>query len=114
MINVEEENNHFVSTLKNYEQRIGNYIEMDRKKVNFNNETNSYWIKSFDEDLIELKNVDNINSSKVSIKGTFVSNDLIFVNEYHENWAAFRDGASYAGIILIFIGWAIPTRFKIT
>jgi len=114
MLNIEEENNRFISTLKNPENRIGNYIEMDRKKVNYDNITNSYWIESFNKDKIELQNVENLSSNIISIKGIFVTNDLIFVNEYHKSWDTFRDGASYFGLLLIFIAWMSIIRFKNT
>ena len=112
MKNVEKTDNHFISTLKNYENRTGKYVEMDRKKVKFNETTNSFWIESFDHDLIELQNVENISSSKLSIQGKFVNNSLINVTNYHENWVLFRDGASYAGIAIILFAWLIQFRDK--
>ncbi|MCB9249301.1 MAG: hypothetical protein H6613_12535 [Ignavibacteriales bacterium] len=56
--------------------------------------------------------MENISSSKLSIQGYFVNNDLINVTEYHENWVLFRDGASYAGIALILFAWLIQFRDK--
>ncbi|MFZ1289132.1 MAG: hypothetical protein WAR79_03535 [Melioribacteraceae bacterium] len=95
--------NHFIKTLKNQNSRLGKYVEFDRKKIVFNEETKSYWIASFNNDLIELENVDNLVSSKISLKGKFINNDLINVIEYKENLGMIRDGASYIGLLLIFI-----------
>lgn len=105
MDEVEKNDSHFIGTLKNYNSRIGKYIEMDRKKVSYNQYTDSYWIQSFDKSLIELNGITDLESSKISIRGYFVSKDLIKVTEFHENWEIFRDGASYAGLLIIFISW---------
>ncbi|MCB9218722.1 MAG: hypothetical protein H6610_04585 [Ignavibacteriales bacterium] len=110
MNNVVKSDNHFISTLKIENERIGKYVEMDRKDVTFNEQTNSYWIKSFNKDIIELKNIERLNSNRISIKGRFISNNIIDVIEYHENWEAFRDGASYLGILLIIFSWILAFR----
>lgn len=110
MNNVVKSDNHFISTLKTENERIGKYVEMDRKDVTFNEQTNSYWIKSFNKDIIELKNIERLNSNRISIKGRFISNNIIDVIEYHENWEAFRDGASYLGILLIIFSWILAFR----
>ncbi len=102
--------NHFVNTLENVAKRAGKYIEMDRKGVLFNEKTNSFWIKSFDESYIELSNINSISSNRLSIKGTFLTNNLIKVYEYHENIELFRDGASYIGLLLIIIAWVISFK----
>ena len=91
MPNVVNADNHFVGTLKDIDNRENKYVEMDRRKILFDENTNSYWIKSFNEDEIELENISKITSSKLSIKGKFVSTDKIWVTEYHENWVIFRD-----------------------
>ena len=110
MNDLEKSNSHFVSTFKDYENRIGKYVETDRKKVILNDETNSYWIESFDGSFTELTGIENIESSKVSIQGRFVTKDLIMVSNYKENWVIFRDGASYTGLLLIFFSWIIMLK----
>lgn len=112
MPNVVNADNHFVGTLKDIDNRENKYVEMDRRKIRFDESTNSYWIKSFDEDEIELENVSKITSSKLSIKGKFVSTDKIWVTEYHENWVIFRDGSSYVGLFLIFFAWFYSAKRK--
>jgi len=104
---VETADNHFVSTLRNFHQRTGKYIEKDRKKIFFNELTQSYWIESFGDDYIELKGVNDLESSKLSIQGTFITNNIINVHNYHENWGVFRDGASYVGLLLLALVWVL-------
>ncbi len=110
MNNVEEADNHFVSTFKNYNERVGKYVETDRKKIYFDEKTNSYWIESFNNDLIELRGVEKLESSKLSIQGKFITNDLIEVENYQENLVVFRDGASYVGLFLILISWVTSIK----
>jgi len=113
MDNVLEADNHFVGTLKDFESRKNKYVEMDRKEIEFNENTNSYWVKSFNDDEIELANVNKISSTKLSIKGNFVTNNKIWVTEYHENWVIFRDGASYIGLALILFAWIYSMKDNI-
>jgi hypothetical protein len=110
MHEVEIADNHFISTLRNYSERAGKYVETDRKKIRFDINTNSYWIESFNNDYIELSGVENLESSKLSIQGRFITNDLIEVENYQENWVIFRDGASYLGLLLILIAWVSPSK----
>ena len=111
---VEQADNHFISTLRSEKTRVGKYVEMDRKKVIFDKNTNTYRINSFDKSLIELKNIEELNSDKISIKGNFITNDTIYLEDYQENWALFRDGASYLGLLLILLSWIIYWRVKTT
>ena len=103
--NIYSANSHYVRTLKDIELREGNYIELDRKSILYNKLSNSYWIYSFNQDLIELSNLNSAESSRISVKGYFETNDRIKVSEFHENWDQFRDGASYIGLFLIFLIW---------
>lgn len=102
--------NHFVNTLENVTERAGKYIEMDRKGILFNEKTNSFWIKSFDESYIELSEINSISSNRISIKGTFITNNLIKVSEFHENIELLRDGASYIGLLLILLAWGVSFK----
>ena len=103
--NIYSANSHYVRTLKDIELREGNYVELDRKSILYNKLSNSYWIYSFNQDLIELSNLNSAESSRISVKGYFETNDRIKVSEFHENWDQFRDGASYIGLFLIFLIW---------
>ena len=98
-----ENDNHFLSTLKNKSERTGKFVELDRKLVEFNQNTKSYWITSFNNDLIELKSKYDLSGRKISIKGSFINNDLIEVTEYHQNANLIRDGASYFALLLMLV-----------
>ncbi len=111
---VEQADNHFISTLRNENSRVGSYVEMDRKKVVLREKTNSYWIESFDKSLIELNNIEELKSDRISIKGKFISNNEIYVEDYQENWSLFRDGASYVGLFLILLSWIIYLKIKLS
>lgn len=100
---VEKNDSHFISTLKNNEERIGKYVEMDRKYVVFNKITDSYWIESFDASFIELEGIEKLESDRISIKGNFIGSNKIRVTELHENFSLYRDGASYLGIGFILV-----------
>lgn len=102
--------NHFVKTLKNIDDREGKYVELDRKPVFFNDSTNSHRIQSFNHDLIELSEINNIESTRISIRGYFETNNRIKVIDYHENWDTFRDGASYLGLTLILLVWILALK----
>lgn len=112
VVNVEQADNHYISTLRNENSRAGKYIEMDRKKVSFNEKTNTYWIESFDKSQIELINLRDLNNNRISIKGKFISKNAIYIEDYQKNWSLFRDGASYLGLFLILISWIIYYRTK--
>ena len=101
---------HYLSTLKDYEARVGKYVELDRKKIRFDKKSNSTWINAYDGQYIELGNIPEISARKLSIRGKFIEKELIEVAEYHENWALFRDGSSYIGIVLIGLVWVIVIK----
>ena len=108
--NGKEADNHFVKTLENFDQRKGKYIELDRKALIYNDTTNSFWIESFDKSLIELSGIEIVENDRISIKGKFLSNNLIQVEEYHENLELFRDGASYVGLLFVLFAWSISFK----
>jgi hypothetical protein len=106
--------NHFVKTLKSAEDRKSKYVELDRKSIFYNDSTNSHWIQSFNHDLIELSEIKNIKSTRISVRGYFDTNNRIKVIDFHENWDVFRDGASYLGLTLILLVWVLAIKRKWT
>lgn len=108
--NIYAADSHFVRTLKETNLREGNYVELDRKSIIHNELTESYWIQSFNKDLIELSEINSIKSSRISVRGYFETNNRIKVIEFHENWDLFRDGASYLGLFLILLSWVIAVK----
>jgi hypothetical protein len=97
----EEQNNHFVHTLRNYENREGKYVELDRK--GYDASTNK--IESLSNEEINVKGIGLDKSAVLSIKGTFTAKDTILVSEYHVHNRSLRDGTSYIGLGLIFFFW---------
>jgi hypothetical protein len=97
----EKQDNHFVHTLRNYNEREGKYIELDRKFY----ESSKHKIESISDEKINLKGIELDKSCVVSIKGAFVAQDTIKVTKYHIHNDLFRDGASYVGLVLILMFW---------
>ena len=70
---IEESDLHYLTTLRKYEERAGKYVELDRKGVFYDNRTNSFWINAYDEQIIELSQISNVKSPRLSIKGKFIN-----------------------------------------
>lgn len=102
----EREDNHFVHTLRDYENRPGKHIELDRKQFDAHAGT----IDTFGDEEIKVKGVDLNKSAVLSINGRFVAPDTIQVTEYHVHNDVFRDGASYVGLTLILIVWIFALK----
>jgi hypothetical protein len=99
----EKQDNHFVHTLRNYEDREGKYVELDRKAY----DSTTKKISLFSNEEINAKGIE-LNKSKIlSVKGTFIGPDTILVSEYHVHNDLLRDGASYVGLSLILILWVV-------
>ena len=99
MNNAEEANNHFVKTLRKYDNRPGKYFEIDRGKY-IDNPKGDRLATSFNE---ELKVV-NLNLSKseiMSIRGKFISKNEIQILEYHVH--SNRDLFTYIALLIIFL-----------
>lgn len=97
--NSEAADNHFVHTLRNYDERTGKYFEVDRGFFQ-DNHNNDFFVTPFKEE-IKVANL-NLNESRtMSVKAKFVSNEEIEIIEYHLHNN--RDIYSYAGLFLILI-----------
>ena len=107
---INEADVNYVSTLRNYKERKGKYVEMDRKKIYYNEITKSTWIDTYNGQSIELDGLDKLDYLRISIKGRFKENNLIEVFDYKGNWVHFRDGSSYIGISLIGFAWFLVIR----
>jgi hypothetical protein len=103
MLNLpEQNNNHFVETLRNYSSRTGKFIELDR--VDYITHADDTFIRTFTNEEIKTSNLTFKNKGLISIKGKFLSPAEIYVEEYHIN-SKFRDDASILGISLTAILW---------
>ena len=113
MSSAENADNHFVKTLRNYENRTGKHIEFDRRKV-FNDSGNIY-IETFADENIKLDTDSRLSDGTYSIKGYFENPGTIRVTEFHKHNPLFRDGASYLGLLLVVLVWIYPlARRKIS
>ena len=95
MHTAERADNHFVRTLREREHRTGRRIEFDR--CSYENGT----LSPFTGEILASAGLALPTAATVSIKGVFLASDSIRVEAYHVHNIAFRDGASYIGIILV-------------
>jgi hypothetical protein len=103
MLNLpEQNNNHFVKTLRNYSTREGKYIELDR--ASYIPGTAGNFLSTFAGEKIKAVNLNLKEKSLISIKGKFITRDEIYVEDYHIH-SSFRDDASMVGISLTAILW---------
>ncbi len=103
MLNLpEQQNNHFVNTLRNYSSRTGKYIELDRAK--YIPGANDDFLKTFASEKIKAANLKLGNEELISIRGKFLSPGEIYIEDYHIN-TKFRDDSSLLGISLTAILW---------
>ncbi len=103
MLNLpEQQNNHFVKTLRDYSKRTGKYVELDRAV--FIPGDNGDFLKTFANEKIKAANLKLNSENLISIKGKFLSPDEIYILDYHIN-SKFRDDSSLVGISLTAILW---------
>jgi hypothetical protein len=100
-----EANNHFVKTLENVGERSGKYFEIERRPYRFENGVEK--LNTFTNEDIELKSINLTAPETVSIKARFIDEKTAEVIDYQVHSALFRDGASYAGLILVMIFWIL-------
>ncbi len=97
--NAEYSDNHFVKTLRDYDERSGKYFEIDRGNY-INSLDGDKFLTPFNE-YLSITNLDLETSEVMSIRAEFVTPNTIKVIEYriHGN----RDIYSYIGLGLILI-----------
>ena len=99
----ENADNHFVKTLRSAENRVGEYIEIDR--AGYINNNNKGMLRTYAREEIKVEGINHTNPENVSIQGTFIHNNLIRVSNYHTHHDIFRDIVSYAGLFLVLFYW---------
>lgn len=97
-----EADNHFVKSLREYESRPGRYVEIDRQPYIWNE--GSGFIQIFTGELLGVDGIELDRSAVVSIRGRFITEDRVRVEEYHIH-SRFRNMASYLGLSLIALLW---------
>ncbi len=91
--------NHYVKTLFEKSERVGNYVEFDRNKVFIKD--GSAYLKTFSGEDIMLQALKVDAAGTYSIKGEFSALDIVVVKDFHQHTAGFRDIATYIGLLLI-------------
>lgn len=102
-----EADNHYVETLQSTDQRSGKYVEVDR--VFYTPVESGGLLHHFSGEEIPVSGISLETPSVVSIRGNFVNNHHIEVQEYHRHSRRLRDYASYLGIALIGFYWTVVT-----
>lgn len=99
-----EADNHYLKTLQNTDQRPSKYIEIDR--VLYTPGESGGLLHCFSGEEIPVSGILLETPSVVSIRGKFVNNHHIEVQEYHRHSGRLRDYSSYLGIALIGLYWS--------
>lgn len=98
--------NHYLSTLSIVDDRLEKHIELDRIKVI--EKGDKWYAETFAKELIELNGLTLGNNGIYSIKGRFVEQSRLEVEDWHHHEDN-RDLASIAGLALLLIwfisGW---------
>lgn len=97
-----EADNHFIRTLRDYENRPGRTLEIDRK--GFIPDEEGGTVLTFANEPLAVEGMELEEPAVVSIRGRFLTVNRVRIEEYHVH-SRFRDFASYAGLILIAILW---------
>lgn len=95
--------NYYVQTLRNYPQRTGRQVEMDRRP--YTPRDRGATVATLVDEQIRMNSQPLPHGAVVSLRGTFIDPDTIRIDALHLHWPWFRDGASYLGIILISVLW---------
>jgi hypothetical protein len=93
----------FVTTLQDKPERPGKYVEFDRRPYVVDDSVG--YVMSFAKENFELQNLSLSETNTISIRANFLTEKKLEVIEYHfhSNWA--RDGASYAGLLIVAFLW---------
>ncbi|MCX6149309.1 MAG: hypothetical protein NTX22_02150 [Ignavibacteriales bacterium] len=95
---IESADNHYVKTLRNYDNRVGKYIELDRAYIQDSDKQSE--IITFANERIEIFNKDFRQSGIISVQGRFITSNMIQIKNYHMH-SEIRDITSYLGLFLV-------------
>ncbi len=96
--------NHYISTLKDTDNRAGKRIELDRNI--FMHAYAGYAILTSYGELLPVQNVSADHGDLISIQGRFIDNNTIFVESAHVH-SRNRDHASMVGLACVLLVWVI-------
>jgi hypothetical protein len=106
----EDADNHFVKTLRAFDNRKGRYIELDRAEYEV--KKGKGILTTFTGEKIALEALERDEPTSISIKGTFTANDRIKVFHRHAHSGKRRDLASYIGLVMVLFYWSGPLVIK--
>lgn len=92
---------HYISTLRQVNERQGKYVEFDRVFYNAEKKT----INSLYSPPLLVEGVQLTGNTMLSLRGHFLNNEKIIASEYRPFPSTFRNSASYLGLFLIFLFW---------
>jgi len=104
----EEADNHYVKTLRAYQDRPGRDIEVDREF--FTPTSGGGVLRTYAGEDLLLEGIDLDRPVPISIRGNFISENRVRVRDYHIHSDRFREIASYIGLFLILILWFEAVR----
>lgn len=96
--------NHFIHTLKCFQNRVGKNIEIDRNSISKNDGVVT--LKTSYGESISLDNVQAEEGALISLQSKFTSNSNIYVENYHLH-SRFRNYASMIGLAGVLLIWLI-------
>jgi hypothetical protein len=94
-----ERDNHYVRTLREYSERPGRYVELDRSVYQAGDTVDL--LTTFTGEQLVVGGDSHGGSGLVSVRAVFVDSSTLQIEELHRHsaWRA-RDMASYAGLVL--------------
>ena len=93
-------NTHYSQTLHDTKKRTGKKLEIDR--ATYKAATNT--LECYIDKKLKIINPPRIQSGTISIRGHFLDEETIELQEYHLH-KSFRDYASYTGLFLVLLLW---------
>ena len=99
--NAYAENTHYSQTLNDTQTRTGQKVEIDRANYKATTDT----LECYIDKQLKITNLPKIESGTISIRGHFLDEKTIELQEYHVH-KIFRDYASYTGLFLAILLWS--------
>lgn len=104
MQSVYSADNHYISTLKDSNNRTGKEIEIDRNKVV--HVDGGIKLKTSYGELISLESIEARKGARISLQGKFINENKIHVDSFHVH-SNFRNYASMAGLACVLLVWLV-------
>lgn len=104
-----EANNHYLKTLNASQDRVGQYVELDRAR--YVTTPDAQYLSYYGgAERVPVEPLELHSLATVSVRGIFVEDHKLRVIETHLHPEGLRDYASYLGLGLIVVIWAVAWR----